>query len=94
MTDILLGLNDDLSIENGDFEVGDSLIQEVGVIIRLQKGELKSDPLMGPNLVRLINSNIDAVALESVLKINLERDRKNYEEVRNLIQMEGKINGG
>ena len=48
--DILLDENDDLKILNGDFDIGESEMQEVGIILRLRQGELKSDPILGANL--------------------------------------------
>lgn len=83
--DILLDDNDDVRIENGDFVIGDSLDQEVGLILRLNKGELKEDPIVGCDLIRLIHSNISESELKQIIKIQLARDGKSYEELKERI---------
>ncbi|MGB1307537.1 MAG: hypothetical protein ACPG6B_01405 [Oceanihabitans sp.] len=88
--DFLLDANDDILIANGDFVLGDSLTQDVGIILRLNQGELKSDPLLGPNLIRHINSNIDEVDLQTVVKLHLQRDGKDYEEIKKYINLQTK----
>jgi hypothetical protein len=92
MKDIILN-NDELAIVNGDFMVGESFTQEVACILKLNQGELKSDPLLGPNLVRLVNSNIGQDELQTVIKFNLARDGKDYSEVKDLMELKRSING-
>jgi len=87
MTDILLGENDDVQILNGDFVVGESLDQEVGLILRLNKGELKEDPIMGCDLIRLIKSNITQPELKQIIKLQLARDGKSYDELKERIKL-------
>lgn len=87
MTDILLGDNDDVQILNGDFVVGESLDQEVGLILRLNKGELKEDPIMGCDLIRLIKSNITQPELKQIIKLQLARDGKSYDELKERIKL-------
>jgi phage baseplate assembly protein W len=83
--DILLDENDDVRIENGDFVIGDSLDQEVGLILRMNKGELKEDPVMGCDLIRLINSNTSEAELKQIIKLQLARDGKSYDELKERI---------
>lgn len=86
--DILLDENDDLLFDaNGELVLGDCDLQEVGIIARINKGEVKSDPLLGPNLIELINANGGATAVKQRMKIALARDGKNYEEFRELINL-------
>ena len=87
MIDILLDNNDDLAIENGDFLLGESLDQEVGIIIRLNQGDLKSDPILGPGLFRMINSNATDAEVKDKIKLHLERDGKNYEDIKEAIKI-------
>ena len=88
--DIMLDNNDDMQIANGDFVIGESMLQEVGIIIRLNSGELKSDPVLGPNLIQLTNSNADLQEFEERLRLHLQRDNKNYEDVKKLISIKTK----
>ena len=87
MTDILLDNNDDLLIQNGDFVIEDSKWQEVGIIIRLNQGELKSDPVLGPSLIKKMKSNNSNLEIEEALRLHLKRDNKNYDELKNQIQL-------
>lgn len=88
--DILLDENDDLIIENGDFNLGDSLTQDVGIILRLNQGELKSDPLLGASIIRLVNSSIDDDELQTKIKLHLQRDGKDYEAIKKYITLNTK----
>lgn len=85
--DILLDSNDDLTFKDGDFAVGESLTQEVGIILRLNQGDLKSDPLLGPNLIQLEKGVEDTNEFQERVKIHLKRDGKNYNELKNRINM-------
>ena len=85
MTDFLLDDNDDMIIVNGDFQTGDSFDQEVGIIVRLNQGEMKSDPVLGPNLVRMINASMNAERIKSTMKLNLARDAKDYDKVKDYL---------
>lgn len=91
--DLLLDADDDLQIINGDFVVGHSLTQEVANILRLNQGELKFDPLLGPNMVSLINSNASAQEIETRVKLHLARDNKNYDEIKQLVTLRRSNNG-
>jgi hypothetical protein len=84
--DLLLDENNDLRIEYGDFVLGESELQEVGIILQLNQGELRSDPLLGPNLVRLINSKASPLEVQTMVKVNLERDGKDYEKIKDQLQ--------
>lgn len=84
--DILLGAEDDLIIENGDFYIGDSVLQEVGIILALNTGELKSDPIMAPNLIQLVKGK-DNGEFEDRCRLFLKRDNKNFEELKKYITL-------
>jgi phage baseplate assembly protein W len=87
MTDILLDNEDNLRIENGDFVIGDSIDQEVSIILRLHKGELKEDPVLGCDLIKLINSNITETELKQIIKLQLARDGKSYDALKERIRL-------
>ncbi len=91
MKDIKLNNVNDLEIIGGDFVIGESELQEVGVILQLNQGELKSDPLCGMNMHKYIKGKGVSVELEKNLKIQLERDDKNYEQIKKALQL-NKIN--
>jgi hypothetical protein len=89
--DILLNEENDINIINGDFVIDSSLLQEVTIITKLNTGELKSDPLLAPNLIQLIKSNAKQFDIEQRLRIHLARDGKDYSEIKKYIQVNGII---
>lgn len=89
-SDILLDDNDDLDIVNGDFVIGESTLQEVGIILRLNSGELKSDPVLAPNLIQLVNSASNNQEFEERVRLFLKRDNKNYEDIKKLINIKNR----
>lgn len=93
MIDVSLGIDDDLGITDGDFTIGESLSQDVGIILRLNQGDLKSDPILGPNLIQLIKSKVSQQELQTIIKLHLERDGKDYNEVKNIMQINTNTNG-
>ena len=89
MKDILLDENNDLAFVNGDFSIGESEMQEVALILQYQQGSLKSDPLVGANMTELIKGKYDRTAVEKRVKIQLERDGKNYDEIKKRLHLNG-----
>jgi hypothetical protein len=87
MRDILLDENNDLKIVNGDFAVGESEMQEVGLILSSNQGEWKEHPVVGANLVTKVRSNTNDPRLERTLRIQMKLDGKDYEQIRNKIKM-------
>lgn len=86
-SDILLDDCDDLNIVNGDFVIGESTLQEVGIILRLNSGELRNDPVLAPNLIQLVNSASNDQEFEERVRLFLRRDNKNYEDIKKLINI-------
>ncbi|MEH0008007.1 MAG: hypothetical protein V6Z82_04735 [Flavobacteriales bacterium] len=89
-SDIMLE-NDDLKITAGDLCIGYSLTQEVKIILRLNQGELKNDPLLGPNLLQLVKGKPAAQEFKERVKIHLGRDGKDYRSIKSLIHTESKF---
>lgn len=85
--DILITENNDLEIIAGNFSIGDSLLQEVGFILQSQQGNWKSDPLVGANMVELIKGKHNRTAIEKRIKIQLERDNKDYDTIKKLLKL-------
>ncbi|REC47876.1 MULTISPECIES: hypothetical protein [Chryseobacterium] len=85
MKDILLNENNEPVIVNGDFRTGESELQEVSIILQLRQGELKNDPVLGVNIQHYIKSKENRNAVERTIKIHLQRDGKNYDNVINKI---------
>ena len=83
--DILLDDNNDLKILNGDFDYGDSEIQEVGLILQSTQGEWKMTPTLGPNMYRFIKSKASKSEIEATVAIHLAIDNKDFKTLRTKI---------
>ena len=84
--DIQLTADNDLKILNGDFVIGESEMQEVGIILQMNQGELKSDPLIGANLTNYIRGVHNQLKLQRHIETQLEMDGKDYDSIKdNLI---------
>ncbi len=87
LKDLVLDDDSDIAILNGDFTIDDSLMQEVGIILRLNSGDLKSDPVLAPNLIQLVKSSAKPQIIEERIKLHLARDGKNYDEIKKNINI-------
>lgn len=83
--DILLDENNDLQIVAGDFVIGESFMQEVGFILQMSQGELKSDPLIGANLTTKIRGVRNDAKIRRHIETQMELDGKDYDEIKNNI---------
>jgi len=73
MTDFLLDDKNDLTIENGDFVIGDATLQHQNHILLAQKGEFKNAPEIGVGVLTELN-NENPRALLSQIRRNFEYD--------------------
>lgn len=92
MKDILLDEYNDLKLLNGDFDSGESEMQEVALILQSVQGEWKEHPIMGPNLYQYIKAKTDKIAIERQMRIHLALDNKDYDELKTKIDTQ--INNG
>jgi hypothetical protein len=85
--DIVLDSEFDLKIVNGDFVIDESETQEVALILSMSQGELKSDPLIGANLIEFIRGGKDKVKIEKHIRSQLELDDKDYDDIKENIKI-------
>lgn len=86
MKDILLNNDNDLLFANGDLATGDSTLQEVGIILELNQGELKSFPVIGASLVQLLKSKRKRSLIEERVRLHLALDGKEYNAMKEFIR--------
>lgn len=67
--------------------IDDTLIQNAAIVLELNQGELKADPILGPNLLRFIRSHADKATIEKQVKLHLKRVGINYDELAKLIHI-------
>lgn len=84
---IKLTAENDLMIVNKSLFVGDTYMQEVGVLLQLNQGELKSDALIGGNLTKHIRGTKDQDKIKSHLQVQFELDGKDYDDIKEKIQL-------
>lgn len=84
--DYLLDDDGDLKIENGDFAFGESDTDDALLIIGMNQGELKSDPLTGCNMVARIRSQQTPEEIQRVIRLQMQRDGKNYNEIKKYLK--------
>ena len=84
--DIVLEPNNDFKIVAGDFYIGETEMQEVGLILQSYKGEWKENPLIGANLVREIRSGLSPLKREREVRIQMKLDGKNYDKIKQNIK--------
>ncbi|MFV8351551.1 hypothetical protein [Flavobacterium sp. XS2P14] len=84
--DIVLDSNNDLQIIAGDFVIGESLLQEVGIILQMSQGELKSDPLIGANLTTIIRGVQNSEKIKRHVETQMELDDKSYDEIKDFLK--------
>jgi len=80
--DILLDAQGDLLFENGDLVIGESLEQEVAMLLQVNKGEFKEDFIVGCDFIKMLKGNVSELELKKVVKIQLARDGKNYDQLK------------
>lgn len=79
---ILLDNDNGLKVLNGSLVVGETIMQEVGVIVQMSQGTLKSMPLLGPDLIQLKKTNASRFDINQRLRVHLAMDRKNYKQIK------------
>jgi hypothetical protein len=90
MKGILLNNDFDLLIRDGSFVIGEAEISEAGVILGLNQGNLKNDPLLGPDLVKYMRSIDGASKAVAAAKKHLARDGKSYQDMKDRIRFNTK----
>lgn len=83
---ILLDNDNDLKVLNGTLAISDSLMQEVSIILQLRQGNLKTVPLLGPDLIQLKKTNLSKFDIEQRLRVHLALDKKEYKQVKQQLQ--------
>ena len=92
MKGILLDENNDLLIKvkrGADGKiliglvVGDNAVQCAGLVLQMNQGELKEDPIIGANLLRNIRTKLNRDKLKNQVEIALTRANIRIEDVKN-----------
>lgn len=69
-----MGKDGDLLVQNKQLVIGDTTNQEIGLIVLLNKGEHKFEPLLGVEAKRLIKSRVNATRIKRDVNEELKKD--------------------
>lgn len=83
--DILLNEDNEPLVVDGDFVIGESDDQEVRLLLRLNQGGVKRDPILGPNLIQELEQGYNEEKILKKVRLHLERDGKDFNEFKDRI---------
>ena len=83
---ILLTAENNLLIISRRLIVGDSRMQEVALILQMNQGEQKFEPVLGANLIQYSKTKVKNFDIESRVKIHLALDDKQYDQIKQQIK--------
>jgi hypothetical protein len=96
MKGILLDKNNDLAIKvkhdaNGKIGaglvVGDRKMQDAYIVLNMNQGELKEDPIVGANLLRNMRMKEDKNKIRNDIAISLSRISIDIEDIKNEVEI-------
>ncbi|MDR3704281.1 MAG: hypothetical protein P4L28_00020 [Paludibacteraceae bacterium] len=74
-------------ITRGIVMLDNTIDQEASLLLQLNQGDLKEDPLLGPNMLKYIRSNATKSEILSAIKIQFNRADLNFDDFKNRMTM-------
>lgn len=65
----------------------DTLIQDSAIVLEMNQGELKEDPVLGPNLLRYLRSKADKSRIQKQIQVHLSRAGIDYNKVAEQLKL-------
>ncbi|MDR1155299.1 MAG: hypothetical protein LBL04_11380 [Bacteroidales bacterium] len=87
MKGILLDADNELMAVSGSLAVGDTAMQNACLVLGMNQGELKEDPVMGVNLPRFIRGRENRADIRRAVEIGLRRAGLELEDIKNEVQI-------
>lgn len=92
---MMLDENGDLMIRtrrlpDGKFSglvLDDTLIQDSAIVLEMNQGEWKEDPVLGPNLLRYLRSHADRPRIQKQMQVHLSRAGIDYNQVTEQLKL-------
>lgn len=84
---ILVSDSGELVIRNGTLAVGDTLSQDVALLMLTNKGEIRHDMFTGCDLLRRTNSRMSRSEFERIVRVQVERDGKQWHAIKDGIRL-------
>ncbi len=82
---IILDGNNDLKIRNGSVVIGETTMQDAYVVLKINQGELKDDPMTGMNLTRMIRGKVKMEKIRKTIEIALKRVGVRLDDIKDKI---------
>jgi hypothetical protein len=79
--DYLLDEDDEDLVEDGDLSVGDGREDDCYCILKSNTNTWKNDPILGPNLVLMLNGRVSPTDLKQIVTLHLRRDEKEPKKI-------------
>lgn len=79
---ILVDDKGEIIIRHGTLAIGETITQEVALLLLTNKGEIRHDVLCGCDLRRYMNARIKRSELERIVRLQVERDGKNWADIK------------
>lgn len=67
--------------------IDETLIQDSATVLEMNQGELKEDPVLGPNLLRYLRSHADKPRIQKQIQVHLSRAGIDYNKVSEQIKL-------
>lgn len=65
----------------------DTLIQDSAIVLEMNQGEWKEDPVLGPNLLRYLRSHADRPRIQKQMQVHLSRAGIDYNQVMEQLKL-------
>lgn len=65
----------------------DTLIQDSAIVLEMNQGELKEDPILGPNLLRYLRSHVDKARIQKQIQVHLSRAGIDFNKVSEQLKL-------
>lgn len=62
-------------------------VQDTAIVLEMNQGELKEDPVLGPNLIRYLRSRVDKTRIKKQIQVHLGRAGIDYNEVSEQLKL-------
>lgn len=86
--EILIKKRTDSEGKISGFVIGDTLLQNASLVLGMNQGELKEDPVVGASLLKRIRSKSDQSQIKRIIEISLSRVGISFNDIENLIQLQ------
>lgn len=96
MRGLLLDNNNEIQIKKrtdsegmvSGFVIGDTLLQNASLVLGMNQGELKEDPVVGASLLKRIRSKSDQSQNKRIIEISLSRVGISFNDIEKLVQLQ------